>query len=337
MAKGKYTAAQKKAYAKRMAAKRMANKKKPKKAVIKQNQFRTEFKDRVSPISNYTIAQNPTDWTESMAPQDSVVMFPHALFNYFQQGNKNGQVDGNQINARYLNMKVELDFSDLPVIVRTSDGTIPAIDQNYNIYIRQCLILQDISEHLTKGYLNASSGRTQPAFNGILGGPNPELTPLELVHQTAHRALNRSKVKAPFLTYERRQDTKVRVLKKIKVKGDLNERFGTENMASAMVTVANPDSPPADPPVYALKTRPYSTPNQHFTFNWKMPKAKVQLQPAIGTTSGDPPVTELAGYFPGKMWLPCVMVSCERDIDDFDIDIHPLRIKQISHFTYTDN
>ena len=144
---------------------------KPKKAVVRQNQFRTEYKDRVSPISQYTIAENPESWTNSKLPLDSEVLFPYALFNYFSQGTQNGEIDGNQINARFLNMKVELDFSNLPVMVRTSGTTPINVDQNYHIVIRQCLVLEDLSEHLNKSYLNVKSGRTIPAFNGVTGSP----------------------------------------------------------------------------------------------------------------------------------------------------------------------
>jgi hypothetical protein len=150
--------------------------------------------------------------------------------------------------------------------------------------------------------------------------------------EVANKALNRQKVKADFLTYQRRQDTKVRVLKKIKVKGKLNQRFGVANDTAVKVEVA-----PTDSGQYTVLQRPYPTPNQHFTFNWKMPKDKIQLQPVIGTTSGDPPETALVGHWAGKSWIPCVMVSCERDSADYDVASHPLRVSQISHFTYTDN
>ena len=324
--KQKYTKAQKVAY-----AKKMNKKKKPKKAVVKQNRFRTEYKDRVSPISQYTIAENPSSWNNTKVPLDSEVLFPYSLFNYFSQGNQNGEIDGLQINARYLNMKVELDFSDLPVYVRTSATGPYNIDQNYHITIRQCLVLQDISEYLKNSYLNVKSGRTIPAFNGLTGDTaNP--IPLELIKSVANKALNRQKLKADFLTYQRRQDTKVRVLKKIIVKGKLNNRFGTQNDTAIKVEVS-----PTDSGEYTIARTKFPTPNQHFTFNWKLPKNKVQVQPVIGTTSGDPPVTQLVGYWPGKMWIPCVMVSCERDQSDHDLASHPLRISQISHFTYTDN
>lgn len=316
------------------AARRPYNRKKkmkPKKAVIRQNQFRTEFKDRVSPISQYTIAENPESWTNSKLPLDSEVLFPYALFNYFSQGTQNGEIDGNQVNARYLNMKVELDFSNLPVMVRTSGTGAINVDQNYHIVIRQCLILEDLTEHLNKSYLNVKSGRTIPAFNGVTGSATDPI-PLEILKEVTNKALNRQKLKAEFLTYQRRQDTKVRVLKKIVVKGKLNQRLGTANDTAIKVEVA-----PTDSGEYSVLQRPYPTPNQHYTFNWKMPKNKVQFQPVIGTTSGDPPVTELVGYWPGKMWIPCVMVSCERDQADHDLASHPLNISQISHFTYTDN
>lgn len=326
MPKGKkYTKAQKAAYAKKMAAK-----KKPKKTVVKQNQFKTEYKDRISPISSYTITGPPESWDNSKVPLDSEVLFPYALFNYFTQGTQNGEIDGNQINARFLNMKVQIDFSDLALLVRSSASSSVNIAQNYHIVIRQCLVLEDLTDYLDKSYLNVKSGRTIPAFNGLTGGTDK--IPIELLKSVANKALNRQKIKSDFLSYQRRQDSRVRVLKKIKVKGNLNHRVATETNTATEVEVSGTGS--GESTVEATK---YPTPHQYFTFNWKMPKDKIQVQPVIGTTSGDPPVTQLVGFWPGKMWIPCVMVSCERDSPDHDIADHPLRISQISHFTYTDN
>jgi hypothetical protein len=329
--KKKYTKAQKAAYAKKMAK----MKKKPKKVVVRQNQFRTEFKDKISQVFSNTIAANPANWDPAVhSPLDSSIMLPHALFNTWTTGTQNGQIDGNQINARYLNMKVELDFSDLPVIVRSDDSSQPAIDQNYHIVIRQCLILEDIRDFLRETYVNPNSRRTQPAYDGTVHSPPQDNTPLDKTIDVARRALNRQFVESDFLSYQRRNDSKVRVLKKIIVKGNLNKRFGTENMAAVKIETTEP----ADPPVYTLKTRPYPTPNQHFTFNWKMPKDKLTLQPVVSfDDSTTPPTKSLIGHYPGKTWIPCVMVSCKRDVVDYDIAAHPLRVRQISHFTYTDN
>jgi hypothetical protein len=253
---------------------------------------------------------------------------PHSFLANWSQGTSNGQIDGNQINARFLNMKVELDFSDLPTVVRSEIAVPPNVqvyhDQNYHIVIRQCLILDDISEHLNKTYTNSNSGRTQPAFDGITAGS----APIDLVTDLTRRALNRQLVKSDFLSYQRRQDTKVRVLKKITVKGNLNKRFTTENVVATQVKIMEHDEADA---TYNLLRRPYPTPNQMFSFNWKMPKEKMTLQPVIGTNSA------LQGHWPGKSWIPCVLVTCERDTVDVDLATHPLRIKQISHFTYTDN
>jgi hypothetical protein len=260
-------------------------------------------------------------------------MLPHAMFNNWQNGTQNGQIDGNQINARYLNMKVELDFSDLPVMVRSEANTVPALDQNYHIVIRQCLILDDIRDFLRETYYNSNSRRDQPAFDGTVHSPPQDNTPLDKTIDVVRRALNRQFVESDFLSYQRRNDSKVRVLKKIIVKGNLNKRFGTENMTAVKVETTEP----AEPPVYTLKTRPYSTPNQHFSFNWKMPKDKMTLQPVISLDDSTPPIKTLMGYYPGKTWIPCVMVSCKRDVADYDIAAHPLRVRQISHFTYTDN
>jgi hypothetical protein len=304
-------------------------KKAPKKATIKKVQFKTEYKDRVSSVHSSTLSTNPAPWDPfTHSPQNSQILMPHSFLANWSQGTSNGQIDGNQINARFLNMKVELDFSDLPTVVRSEIAVPPNVqvyhDQNYHIVIRQCLILDDISEHLNKTYTNSNSGRTQPAFDGITAGS----APIDLVTDLTRRALNRQLVKSDFLSYQRRQDTKVRVLKKITVKGNLNKRFTTENVVATQVKIMEHDEADA---TYNLLRRPYPTPNQMFSFNWKMPKEKMTLQPVIGTNSA------LQGHWPGKSWIPCVLVTCERDTVDVDLATHPLRIKQISHFTYTDN
>jgi hypothetical protein len=216
------------------------------------------------------------------------------------------------------------------VLVRASETGEINIAQNYYIVIRQCLVLEDLSEYLDKSYLNVKSGRTVPAFNGLTGGDDK--IPLELLKEVANKALNRQKLKSDFLSYQRRQDSKVRVLKKIIVNGKLNDRVATETNTATEVEVSGTGSGES-----TIESTKYPTPNQYFKFDWKMPKDKIQVQPVIGTTSGDPPVTQLVGFWPGKCWIPCVMVSCERDSPDHDIASHPLRVSQISHFTYTDN
>ena len=193
--------------------------------------------------------------------------------------------------------------------------------------------MEDTADFLTHTYVNPNSRRDQPAFDGTVHTPPQGNTPLDKTIDVCRRALNRQMVESDFLTYQRRNDTKVRILKKIVVKGNLNKRFGTENMVAVKVETLDP----AEPPVYTLKTRPYPTPNQHFSFNWKMPKEKITLQPIIEYDSATPPAKTLIGHYPGKSWIPCVIVTCDRDIVDYDIAAHPLRVSQISHFTYTDS
>lgn len=306
MAKGKktYTKAQKAAYAKKMAGKS----KKPKTTVAKQNQFRTEYKDRVSTVKDTTLAVQPEDPEIDSYPDDSVVLLPEAFVNGYIQGTKNGNIDGNQINMKYLNMKVELNFKDLPSLVKLTEAGPTTFDQNYEIEVRQCLILQDISEYLDKIYTNDDSGRTQPAFDTL----SPNNTPAELMLRTASAALRRGQQKADPMTYERRQDNKVRVLKTINVRGKMDNRI------SASITHINPAT-----------SQP--TPNQVFSFNWKCPAQKMQLQPAIGADNA------LVYHSPGKAFIPCIMITCHRSKADFELSAHPLNIRSISHFTYTDN
>ncbi|AXH74929.1 MAG: putative capsid protein [Cressdnaviricota sp.] len=280
---------------------------KGKKAVVKQNQFRTEYKDRVSPIYN-TIIGAPSLPSVTNGPGNSAVLMPWAMVDKFNQGSANGEIDGNQINARFLNMKVELDFKNLPVFVNT--GTAPSqlnLQQNYQIVIRQCLILDDISEAAVFEYTNTSSGRIQPAF--------AENTNAWL--QTARQRLYNQRIAPDFLSYERREDSKVRILKTIYVKGNENSHIGRHNGAVG-------ESP--------LASR-QNTPNQYFSFDWKMPKRKQLLFPTLA----DPPGGVPTGHMLSKSWIPCVLITMERDEADLAAADNNLQINYRSHFTYTDN
>lgn len=298
-----YTAAQKKAY-----AKRMANKRKPKRAVQSQNQFRTELKDRVAAI-RYTTTANPAITSVFDGPEDSSTLLPWAMLKSWDQGTANGQIDGNQVNARYCNMKVQLDFSQLVSLV--TSGGVANQHQYYDIKIRQCWILEDISDNMTYDYTNPASGRVQKAFSSLTAGQDD---PDRKYQETAQIRLRNQNIDADYMSYERRQDTKVRVMKTIHVEGDQNAQF----VARAAATGGTSS--------FAMPT-----PDQYYTFQWKMPKNKLTLQPTIGTDAA------LTGHVFGKTWIPCVIVTCDRAIVDDNIATHPLNIAYVSHFTYTDN
>lgn len=298
-----YTKAQKKAY-----AKRMANKRKPKRAVQKQNQFRTEMKDRVAAI-RYTTTANPTLSSVWDGPPDSATLLPWAMFKSWDQGTANGQIDGNQVNARYLNMKVQLDFSQLVSLV--TSGGVANTHQYYDIKIRQCWILEDISDNMTYTYTNPSSGRVQKAFSSLTAA---EDDPDRRFQEVAQKRLRNQNIDADFMSYERRQDSRVRVIKTIDVEGDQNSQMVFRAAATGGTSS------------FAMPT-----PDQYYSFSWKMPKNKMTLQPTIGTNGA------LTGHVFGKSWIPCVIVTCARAVVDDNITSHPLNIAYMSHFTYSDN
>jgi len=280
--------------------------KKPLKTVIKQNQMRTEYKDRISLTYQQNLG-NSFKGSATAGPSNSSVFLPDAMVEKWQQGTSNGNIDGNQINPRFLNMKMELDFSQLPTYV-ISNG-VNNVPCHYYIRIRQCLVMEDISESFTLKYTNPTSGRQQRALQddtSKIGTPRwLELARLKLFNNG---------LDADFLSYEKRQDSKVRILKTHTIKYDLNDRLNTGGVESITP----------------------SSRKQRFSFDWKMPKEKQILYPLVDTT--DPQAYVVTGHSLGKMWIPCVLVTMERSVtDDDQSGDHRLEVSYISHFTYTDN
>lgn len=291
-----YTKAQKKAYAKKMRAER-AKKKAPVKKVIKQNQFRVEYKDRISPVVVHSLFYDDSGATTNTVsgPANSLIMVPAALTKLFSTGTLNGEIDGNSFNPRYLNMKLKVDFSKLK-----NTGTQSAIVK-YDIQIYQGLILQDLREYLDASHVNSSSGRTQPAFSDATTAPGHWT-------QIAKKFLYNSHIKADFLTYEKKMDTQVRILKKWRVMGDQD---------SNLVLQSGGDTAHLN-----------QTPDKHYTFNWKMPKNKQTLSPALTTST-------VAGVTPSSMFVPFVMITLHQSVATTAAD--SLQVSEISHFTYTDS
>ena len=85
---------------------------KAKSTVQKQNQHRVEYKDRISSVNSSNLTSNSGDAING--PENSLILIPKAMTDVFNQGSSNGQVEGNNINAKFLNMKVKLDFTQLP-------------------------------------------------------------------------------------------------------------------------------------------------------------------------------------------------------------------------------
>ena len=282
--------------------------KKPLKKVIAQNRMRTEYKDRVAIVYTDPLA-NSFKGTPATGPSNSRVILPYALLNKWQQGSANGQIDGNSINARFLNMKVELEFNHLPVYV-TSNG-VTNVPCHYDIRVRQCLIMEDIGCFFDQTYTNASSGRQQRTLTD-----DGSTTGTQAYLQTARQKLFQNGLDADFLSYEKRQDSKVRILRTERIKFDLNDRLG-DGIQAAMQAPT-----------------PHSRPKR-FSFNWKMPSKKTQMYPVVNTD--DPQDFQVTGYTPGKMWIPCILVTMDRSVaDDDQSGDHKLNMRYTSHFTYTD-
>lgn len=288
---------------------------KPKKAVVKQNIFKTEYKDRVSQQIGVDIVSN--DASVINGPANSQILIPSSFTDPFVQGAQNGMIDGNQLNARFLNMKVELNFANLAPWV--TSNTVVLQKQNYHIVVRQCLILDDISESMIFEYTNPSSGRVQKSFSDLAAADPNRYRDLHL--RIAKARLFNQNINPDFLSYERRQDSKVRVLKKITVKPSLDTRF-TDGRVEQEI------------PTGGAIVHWQAAPTKRFTFNWKQPKEKVTLQPVINS---DHPTLNVPPMGAGKSWIPCVCITMERDIPDDNASTHNLEINYRDHFTYTDN
>lgn len=284
--------------------KKSETKKKSKTSVQKQNQHRVEYKDRISRVLSSNLISN--DGSAANGPENSLILLPEAMIDAWNQGPQNGQVEGNNINAKFLNMKVKLDFTQLPQNVFINPRQQP-VTQRYSIYIRQVLIKQSIDEYMTGSYQNTESGRLQSAFPTLGDIPTH-------YRDTARKYLFNARIQPEFLSYEKRLDNHIRVLRSWRVLGDTTTNFrdGGDH------TTESPD----------LNV----SPDKHYSFNWKMPKDKTLLSPDSTGTS----------YALSKMWIPAVIITMDRkhmtlvDENGQAVDLQPLVIDSISHFTYTD-
>ncbi len=296
----KYTKAQKAAYAKKMQSKKT----KPAK-VSKQNQFRVEYKDRITEVIDNDLTINSGG--PSSGPANTQVLIPEALTRVFPQGTSNGQVDGNNINLKYLNMKVKLDFTELPQYVQispdTGANTKPLVAQRYNLTVRQAWVKKDMRDFLTATFVNPNSKREQASF------PTEPIANQGWI-DTADLYTYQSRLQPEFLTYSRKEKTDVVVLKSMRILGEQTKTFQDEDGQDNI------------------------SPDKHLTFNWTMPKVKQLLSPIAD--DGTQMVIS-------SMWVPVVLVSLDRkytvlyDETGKAVPPTPLKISHISHLTYTDS
>jgi hypothetical protein len=304
----------KKAMKKKAAAKKTT---KPKRAVQKQNQHRVEYKDRISQI----ITDDLTELVGNSVngPDNSVILIPKAYTKAFTQGPANGQIEGNSICPRYLSMKVKLDFSRLPQYVKhsgePSNGTLWDY-QKYDLYIQQVWIKETLNEYRTASFQNINSGRLQPAFTD-------EAQYNDAWNQVAKKFAFNSRIQSEFLSYEKKADNQVRVVRKWRVLGDQNAGFGSANLTGGLLADPGPDASVGR-----------VSPDKHYTFKWEMPKDKQFLAPIVGA-GGD----QQYGFY--SMWVPAVIITLKRKYGSNEnarpqISDSPLLVSSISHFTYTD-
>lgn len=266
---------------------------KSKASVRKQNQFRVEYKDRISPVVAHTLATNTGSITNG--PENSLILVPGALTKLFTNGTLNGEIDGNNFNPRYLNMKCKVNFDNLPASTNTS----PPLPIQYDIYVRHGYVLQDLREYLTGSHTNASSGRVQPAFPTHTAVPG-------YWDAIAKKFLFNARVQPDFLSYEKKQDNQIRIVKTRRILGNQKEIIAVSNGTSGQRV----------------------SPEKNLTFNWTMPKNKQSLSPALHAAAID-------GIAPSAMWVPFVMFSMETN-HALGSGEH-LNVSEISHLTYTDS
>ena len=295
-----YTAAQKKAYAKKMAGKR--KKSAPAKRAVRKVQQKTELKDRVANVVSHDLTTTVGSVTNG--PAGSYIIVPESMFAPMTQGNLNGQFEGNSYCPKYLNCKVKLNFENLNPMGDVAGET----EQTYYIQCVQGWIKINLKDSgaLTATHANSSSGKNQPAF---ANGADPHA----LAVAVAKRALFTSNLKKDFLSYERVDYGDVKILKRQRIYGDQRKKFVTP----MQVATTNPAT--------ATKAINSVAPDKHLTFNWRMTNKKQELAPIDGaaTTFGN-----------AESWVPFVMVTFSADEVLFGGS--KLQIDHRDHFTYSD-
>lgn len=326
MPQGKYTKAQKAAYAKRMAAKKKAP---AKNAVLAVRKKKVELKDRISGTpSVLTMYQNGIGVTPFVpsaltGPANSSVIVPSSWKEPFTNGTENGQIVGTEITPKYLNMKMKMGFDFLRrVVFMGPNGTDPHA-QRYDINIIQGWVKRDLRDEIDTQLQNVNSGWNLPSF---LNKATYDAARTALLKQEFFN----SGIKSEFLSYRQKAQSNIKIIKRIKVKGHMDENLVTN---SAM---GPPDGSAAED----------ITPEQNFTFNWDLSKFnKTKLTP-VGTGTAKP--THVFGY----TWIPFVQVLVARRVIESrgshtggDPSAPPLpelhrsylTLKTVDHFTYSDS
>ena len=313
----KYTKAQKAAYAKRM----RKNKKTAVKTVVaQQRKKKVELKDR---ISNQTLFeemyQNGDAGTQVSSVTGGVAntytVIPSSWADPFTSGTYNGQIVGTEITPKYLNLKMKLGFDFLRRVVYVQPNGVDPHVQRYDITILQGWIKKDLRSELDKELTNPNSGWELPSFESKAVYTNS-------LNTLVNREMFNNAIEPEFLMYRQKAVSNIKIIRRIKVKGAMDENLVTNSVAGAPT-----DSPAED-----------VTPEQNFTFNWDLQNFnKTKLAP-IGVGSATP--THVLGY----SWIPFVQVQVARRItENIASSAGPkehrsyLTVKSVNHFTYADS
>jgi len=286
---------------------------------------KVELKDRISTtVTQYDMYQNgPTKVKQESSVTaglaNTYVIVPSSYIDPFSTGTQNGQIIGTEITPKYLNCKVKLGFDFLRrVVYLDPNGNNPHV-QRYDINIIQGWIKKDLREHIDKQLTNVNSGWELPSFESKAVYVNSLST---LIQQEMFN----NGIKPEFLSYRQKTASNILILKRIKVKGQLDENLVTQSDAAS----------PADSPAS------FVTPEQNFTFNWDLSKLnKTKLTP-VGTGTATP--THVFGY----SWIPFIQVSVARRVEENRLSVTGgvddptahrsyLTVKHLDHFTYADS
>jgi hypothetical protein len=246
--------------------------KQSKKIVAAEEQFRTEYKDRVL-FMNHNAAGSATTSivanTGSVAdgPTNTTVFVPSVYNDTFARGQKNGEVEGNWIMPKYLNMKISMDFSTM------------LVNQPYVVDIYHGWCKDTLERSLL--YEQIDGGRNRPAF---AVGENIN----HLNETLVQKFLFNAKYDAHFLTYTRK-GRGVKILSRKRITGKQMELLVAGSGGSSAVHSQH-------------------APVQNFNFNWKLNDRKLELYPL---KVGDGGTDNAVAFAPAKTWVPFVAISVQ--------------------------
>lgn len=271
----------KKSKAKNKETKKGAYKKKNKQKMMNKRAPLVETKRKTLEdlrVANYFAGTgtNPiVDHTAFTAHNTEHVHMNPLTFYLWSQGLGQSQHIGQNVLAKYLNMKIQVRFPQPSMNVAGTPQIIPSIPQHYE---------------LVWGWVPAPyqfTGTTTPAVNAV------DLT--QLKEHVNHRVNDYFNSRKDFLRFIPAKDSTIRIVGRRNVRPDMRYQ-----------STAPPSSP-------GVATNPTGTiPDFHTEINWKMPNAgkKLWLEQTGNLDGGN----KLVAMYPNYSWLPfCVFVNWNHD------------------------